>query len=166
MKVIFLDFDGVLNSSDNQAAMGYEKKTENTEIIYGFTMDEYGVLFDERCVRWLSYIVGVTRSKFVISSTWRLMGLEKLKAMWKHRDLPGEVIGVTPWHLDTDKRGDQIKYWLQSNKVDSYCIIDDVNEMLDEQQEFFVKTDYEFGLTMDTSTKIVSILNKDSNNEN
>ncbi len=65
--------------------------------------------------------------------------------MWKHRNLPGEVIDITPdlgFNDDDSVRGNEIKSWLEKNIdiVETYCIIDDDEDMLSEQLNNFVKT--------------------------
>ncbi|WP_373776511.1 HAD domain-containing protein, partial [Porphyromonas loveana] len=83
-KVIFLDFDGVLNSGDNSRAISQllSDESEMQRIsIAGFE-------FDERCVRWLTYIINSTGAKIVISSSWRLnYTLEEMRAILAHFDL-------------------------------------------------------------------------------
>ena len=32
----------------------------------------------------------------VISSSWKMWGLDAMQRMWARRDLPGKVIGITP----------------------------------------------------------------------
>lgn len=77
MKVIFLDIDGVLN-------------------VIPQGRDEFGSKFHSHFENNLKHIIDNTGAKIVISSTWRMDGLEKMQAMWKARGLAGEVIDVTP----------------------------------------------------------------------
>lgn len=88
------------------------------------------------------------------------MGLEKLLDMWKTRNLPGEIIGITP-ELP-EKRGKEIAAWLSKypNPVERYVIIDDDTDMLEDQMANFVKTDPMFGLTVDDCNKIIKILGR------
>ncbi|MGI6341858.1 MAG: HAD domain-containing protein [Bacteroidales bacterium] len=164
-KVIFLDFDGVLNSGDNSHVLN-RLAFDNPEIM---EPSIEGFEFDERCVRWLKYIINRTDAKIVISSSWRLdYKLEKLQTIWKEFNLPGEVIGYTPSNtvsfleeqdLTSDfERGKEILSWLTENKVDSYCIIDDDFDVLPDQ--VFVQTDPEFGLTYETAELVVEYLNR------
>lgn len=152
-KIIFLDIDGVLNVMSRE-------------------FDEYGQLFNPIFVNNLAYIIEKTNAKLVISSTWRYSGHNRMINMWKYRNLPGEIIDITPdLYKDVD-RGDEIKAWLEKNidKVDNYCIIDDDDDMLTEQLNNFVKTsgnidhpdcdDIGYGLTKICSEKVIEILNK------
>ncbi len=164
-KIIFLDFDGVLNSGDNSRAisqLSFDDPDKVNTSIAGFEIDE-------RCVRWLTYIINSTGAKIVVSSSWRLnYTLEEMRAIWKHFNLPGELIGYTPF-IDNEfaemfdgaeikpiERGKEIERWLDENKVDKYCIIDDDFDMLPTQ--VFVQTDPEFGLTYETAKLVVDYL--------
>lgn len=163
IKYFFCDFDGVLNSVDNSKVLGNLWHLDNNLK----SKDEYGKLFDERCVRWLDYIIRKTDCKIVISSTWRRSGLSAMKEMWKHRNLPGEIIDITPTYLEpwiygqfgheNQIRGAEIHQWLSENKYDTYCIVDDNNDMLPHQN--FVQTNPDIGLNFETSMKIIKILN-------
>lgn len=154
-KIIFLDIDGVLNVMSQE-------------------FDDYGQLFNPIFVNNLAYIIEKTNAKLVISSTWRYSGRKRMVDMWRHRNLPGEVIDVTPdlGFNDNIVRGDEIKAWLDKNidMVETYCIIDDDEDMLPEQMNNFVKTsgnsdhpdcdDIGYGLTKICSEKVIEILNK------
>lgn len=162
MKVLFLDIDGVLNSHDNLVSLSITKEIDG--------YDEFGQLFDDRCVRFLDWIVKQTKCKIVISSSWRYVGLQKMKDLWKKRNLPGEIIDITPIVKKTfdeenqrygyfDSRGEEIQKWLDNHKhqIISYCIVDDDSNMIVDQS--FVKVDGNFGLTYKTSSLIVDLLN-------
>lgn len=164
MKVIFLDFDGVLNV----IPQGH---------------DDFGGIFHPEFVENLGKILEETGAKLVISSTWRHMGLIKLNEMWKHRGYPGEIIGITPdlrWRTRPDKletneeeysRGDEIESWLNLHpEVTNYVILDDDNDMLKSQKNNFVRTfdninhpdsiDIGYGLTKICSKDAIRILNR------
>ena len=165
MKILFLDIDGVINSNDNDFAMCELWKIDNENK----SRDEFGTLFDERCVRWLKWIIEKTNCKIVLSSTWRCVGLNKIQLMWEMRDLPGEVISLTPTTVSTEiinlyaatnneaDRGYEIQEWLDNNDWSKYCIVDDDNDMLSSQN--FIRTDKKIGLDYKTSHSIVAVLN-------
>jgi hypothetical protein len=166
MKVIFLDIDGVINSYDNLYALNALYKLK-----LAVSRDEFGQLFDERCTRWLRYIIERTGAKIVISSTWRSAGLVKMQTMWQIRELAGEVIGCTPTYVDDyiinlhactnneADRGYEIQQWIEENKPERYCIIDDDRDMLGAQLPFFVRTDNRTGLDYKTAHQAIAILN-------
>ena len=61
-KIIFLDFDGVLNTEHYQNYLTHERKP---------WQDKHGALFDPEAVRQLKRIVDVTKADIVIESSWR-----------------------------------------------------------------------------------------------
>jgi hypothetical protein len=160
-KIIFLDIDGVLN-------------------VYCESRDEFGCVFHEHLVDNLRHIIEQTGAKIVISSTWRMDGLETMKRMWLKRGLPGEVIDITPTVVDVVERGTcefydlvdrgfEIQQWIDDNNVTNYCIIDDDNDMLPSQMCNFVRTSNNqdhhdcvdgYGLTRKCSERVIEILNK------
>lgn len=149
-KIIFLDIDGVLN-------------------VYCEGRDEFGCTFHKHFEDNLRWIIEQTRAKIVISSNWRMSGLSVMQEMWKHRELTGEVIDITP-KIVISKRGEEIQFWLDNNKVSNYVIIDDDTDMLDSQKNNFVQTsenkdhpdciDIGYGLTRKCAERVVEILNK------
>ena len=161
-KVIFLDIDGVLNPK------WWERKEK---------ADRFGCLFDAKTVANLAKIVEETEAEIVVSSSWKLMGLQTLQDMWKERKLPGNIIDITPNYMSDelllnagmsdsdidslDIRGIEIKGWLVLHGADvsNYVIIDDMDDILSEQQSHFVQTDPEFGITNDDVKKVVHLLN-------
>lgn len=161
IKVIFLDIDGVLN-------------------VIPQGRDKHGPGFHTHLVANLKHIVDETGAKIVISSTWRSGGLRELLDMWEHRKLPGQVIGITPFHASGEiqeryyepdaGRGYEIQEYLEDhNDILSYVIIDDDNDMLMHQQKNFVLTsknkdhpdciDIGYGLTKICAIKAIKILN-------
>jgi hypothetical protein len=132
--------------------------------------DEFGTRFCPLSVRYLNWIVESCDAKIVISSTWRMNGLEEMRRMWKERELPGEIIGVTPSMRNYDselsfeeraERGNEIKWYLDNHpEITNYVIIDDDNDMLPEQQEKFVQTFHQYGITNVVAQKCIEILSK------
>ena len=163
MKIIFLDFDGVLNVIPQER-------------------DKYGSIFHIEFIDNLKYIIDKTDAKIVISSSWRSDGMDVFQNMWKHRNYPGEIIGITPFSyfnedLEPDTnieivRGHEIKWWLDNtnDNIENYVILDDDTDMLDEQLNNFVKTsdnidhedciDIGYGLTKQCAEKAIQILTK------
>lgn len=165
-KIIFLDIDGVLNTK-----WWYSQMDRNTH------RDKYGYAFDPQAVANLRKIVEETGADIVISSSWKCMGLSQMEDMWKDRNLPGIIIGITPNSVsdellidaDIDSmelfhiRGEEIKEWLKKHgkRVCNYVIIDDMDNMLPGQQSHFVQTNPEMGITEDDAEKAIAILNKE-----
>ena len=151
--VIFLDIDGVLNLLHIDTGS-----------------DEYGQIFSEECVNAFRYLIDHTNAKIVISSTWKASGLSVMKEMWGKRNLPGEVIDITPNEVDIVERGvveyydevdrgTEIDQWMKDNNFHGkYVILDDVPDFTREQQSHYVKTNPKIGLTMDDVKKSIDIL--------
>ena len=160
MKVIFLDIDGVLN-------------------VYCQSRDKYGCNFHQHLIDNLQTLIDATDAKIVISSSWRVDGLDRMQSMWIDRKLPGTVIDITPDLYftysdargdDNYSRGDEIKLWLDNNPdITNYVILDDDNDMLPDQMDRFVQTNHNlkhpdcvdrgYGLTKICTDKAIKILN-------
>lgn len=153
MKVMFLDFDGVINS--HQSATFWHNKRDQSKWenemydSWHGTLKEY--IAHEFCPIALSNVEELCRRvphlKIVVSSTWRLgETVESLKKILSPTPLVAEkIIDVTPhfrWSNGDDaSRGHEIKDWLKRHpEVTHYVIVDDDNDMLEEQKENFVNT--------------------------
>lgn len=153
MRVIFLDFDGVLNPGKHAARLHKLWKQGKAK-----SRDEYGQLFNEHCVFLAEVLVDTTEAKVVISSTWRKrLSLEQLRDMFKVRGITIDIYDVTP-SLNTI-RGEEIECWLlEHDEVESYVIIDDNSDMLPEQKPHFIQCSSKTGLTLDLASKACSVL--------
>lgn len=118
MKVIFLDFDGVMDTSYYNFVVAREGKPHR---------DAYGLVFGPKCVDYPRSIIERTGANIVVSSTWKwFMTYKDILEMWKVRDLPGIVIGITPTNKDKG-RGYEIATWLDECEEEcQYVIIDDL----------------------------------------
>lgn len=162
MNYLFLDIDGVLNTGRYSDYLVENGLCET---------DEDGYLFDPEAVDWLQYIIERTEAKIVITSTWRLDG--DMQALWRNRDLAGEVIGVTPT-LRREKaigkmkflyghRGMEVEAWLQDHASEpfKYAIIDDEDDYLPHQAEHLVLTNPMTGITVDVAEKVIAPSQRD-----
>ena len=167
-KIIFLDFDGVLNTEHYQGLLMYQGKP---------WQDRHGAFFDPASVRQLQRIIDATHADIVVESSWKYLGLEAMQEMWEQRHLPGRVIDITPssvsdeWLLTADLsdidpamghcKGMEIASWLTDNaKSDTrYVIIDDEYVILDSQQPHFILTNPYAGITEEDADRAISTLN-------
>lgn len=155
MKVIFLDFDGVITTAKSR---------------YNLDKDKIDLL---------GQIIDATDAKIVISSSWRRNTLDDTKTYLStisHR-VPfifpylDKVVDVSDRMYSfklhrPDKhfrvhRGLEIHQYLDEHpEIKQYVILDDDMDMLLCQKDNFVKTNSVKGLSMKYVTKAISILNK------
>lgn len=167
MKVIFLDIDGVLNSErlmDRRLSEGIEYDCDE-ELYHNI---------DEIEVERLANFCEEYNVKIVLSSSWRCWNLEDTIEDLSHprykyiHPIIKYIVGVTPRlyvekpngvldHLD---RGCEIqKYLDMHNDIEEYIIIDDDSDMLEEQMNNFLQTDFSIGLQKSDYVEIKRILN-------
>jgi len=137
MIVVFLDFDGVLNSAD--------------------TMKQGVHLHPDFVVR-LCRLCRDHKVNIVVSSSWRFIHtIEEIRGFLRVTGMFGSermVIDKTPNLSGDSKRGDEIKAWLdEHDEVEGFIIIDDDSDMLAEQMPFFVQTSWESGFTEECCAK-------------
>jgi hypothetical protein len=173
MKIIFLDFDGVLN-------------------LIPQGRDKFGSIFHKHLVDNLALVIKNTNAKLVITSSGRFdtiesheknyniipktkleiynEGLNFCEKLWNYRKYPGNILSITPYI--NGERGKEIQKWLDNHKeITQYVIIDDDNgDMLPNQLIHLVQTsgnsnhidcvDIGYGLTKICAEKAIKILNK------
>jgi len=149
-KYIFLDFDGVLNTPKGK--------------------------FDQKTIDNLRYLLERSDAKVIISSTWRLQGMEYMQQLWNELHLPGEVAGLTPscnsitfssvdgaeqWQGLHAEKGLEIAEWLRlnANEPYRYVILDDEDNILFTQKEHFVKVKGSKGFSKSEAMASLRILN-------
>lgn len=113
-RIIFLDFDGVLNNWD---WLGKQQEHLAEPIKH----------FDPECVTRLNAICERTKAKVILSTSWRLMfPHETLIWLLEHVGARVDVIGQTPRPRFSDNRWDEIFHWLTDTKYDGrYAVLDD-----------------------------------------
>lgn len=139
-KILFLDIDGVINSTRSLLAFGDlpDKLTE-------------AHLFDHCALGLVRKLCKETETKVVISSMWRLHATAKEFA--DVLELP--VIGLTP---EGNFRGEEIENWLAANRCDAFAIVDDIAQFYDYQSSHVVLTDSDEGLTYKNYRQLFEIL--------
>jgi histidinol phosphatase-like enzyme len=156
MKVIFLDFDGVLCNIESISA-GYKARTEPEQ-------DPYGPHDD--CVAALNRIIAETGAVIVVSSTWRkcMTPNARMRQTLSRWGVKGDMIGTTPV-LNRDeyaykRRGSEIQFWLNTVRtpVTSFVILDDDSDMAHLSHRL-VRTSMQDGLTETDADRAIAILN-------
>ena len=152
MKYLFIDIDGVVNST--AFFKRREELKEYKEL--SFPLDS----FDKDAISLLNYIIDNTDAKIVISSDWRFD--EDLIPCLKYHGLKYEIYGITPYDKHY-RRGIEIqKFLLNEKDVETYCIIDDIiNHLLPTQYDYIVHTSFSDGLTKELADKAIKILNNE-----
>lgn len=149
MKILFLDFDGVITT--------YQSK-------WKIDMDKIKIIND---------ICDKTDAKIVVSSSWRIgyRGVvHTFQEYLKQYFVKNEYVGLFKFNKFIDNiigltdsgscRGNEIKFYMNEHpEVDSYVIVDDDSDMLDEQLFNFVQTDTYEGITERDAKLCVDILN-------
>ena len=169
MKVIFLDIDGVLNTSETFKKRYFKYK--KTGII--------SLEIDEFRLKYLQELVVKTEAKIVLSSTWRMF-FQKMNGIIiplnsKAKEL---IVLFDKYHLniyditpvsETMWRETEIEEWLNNNEVDSFVILDDESKDLQKYVDNLVlvkdsKTEfnkYKNGLNKNHIKEAIEILNQE-----
>lgn len=145
MKALFLDIDGVLNSSRSCVAnRGYPMELD------GY----HRAMFDEVAIGLVRGLCKHAGISIVVSSAWRKT--HHWKEIGAALMLP--TVDATPSLLGC--RGNEIATWLHGHpEVTQYAILDDDDDMLPEQRPFFVKTDGDEGLSFANFRKLCALFN-------
>jgi len=150
MKIIFLDFDGVIST--------YEKKWR----------------IDMKKLELLKEIVDKTDAKIVVTSSWKRGFTEVddfIKSFYtnpRNKDLNNATI--FDWFANSiyditghnsSWRGDGIQIWIDKHneEIESYVILDDDSDFRDNQLFNFVQTDTYEGITSREVKLCIKILN-------
>lgn len=137
MKIIFLDYDGVVNNLVFQDINGEPN----------FNVPELDQVSDKQAVAWLNKICREFDAKIVVTSTWR--GRDDYAECLYRAGFSGKVIGRTTFEGGlAGHRGTQIKQWLEDNQeynnID-FIILDDDTDM-EPYMDKLIKTDTIRGL--------------------
>lgn len=149
MKVLFLDFDGVLNS-EQFIRMLYRQTKK------GGLAREFCPLASSNL---LHIMIEVPDCKIVVSSSWRIgSSVEELKnLLFENCDVPKDrVIDKTPY-LGTP-RGLEIQDWLNKHpEVTHFVIVDDDSDM-EHLKDKLVQTNNRHGLMLEEADRIIKVL--------
>jgi hypothetical protein len=139
MKVIFLDFDGVMNPEKNyQPDCNFSKAA----------VKNLNTLLDE-----------VPDAKIVVSSAWRHRGIMFVKEVLKKNGVTsGRVVGITDLKHETD-RGHHIERYVKDHSIETYVILDDRRDM-DSSLSHLVHVNPVVGLTEKNVEDAVKMLKK------
>jgi len=140
-KIVFLDFDGVLNSDQSVQQLGTRYR------------------FSPPSVAALNELLRQTDARIVITSSWRNNWTLIENASFLKRDgvLPNRVVGKTTT-LEKE-RGLEIDAWLRSAPypIISYVILDDRDDMVMHQARL-VQVNPQFGLNSAQARRAIELL--------
>jgi len=157
MKVVFLDFDGVLNSTAYDKVKARQDPSSELEPL---SIEWWAEGLDPVAVERLNGLLKRTGAGVVVSSSWRLDTYKGwLQRVLEMRGFKGKVIGTT-WRFVGYSRNYEIKRWLELTRqgcaVNRFVVIDDnVGANI---PGHFVHTDFSVGLTDRDVEKAVAIL--------
>ena len=119
MRVLFLDIDEVLNSTNHQGTdipwLERDSPAYDAQAIDAFH------------VKILNQITEATGALIVVSSSWRnAHPLNRLRQILRIAGVTGTVIGDTPIRVG-ERRYNEIQDWLDHVQPDAYVILDDVD---------------------------------------
>lgn len=143
-RILFLDCDGVVNSAK------YLNKLDRVKDLYIVDPDAAKLISDLVC--------SDERIKVVLSSSWRSHH-EALRVL-TNASIPIFDLCPEPIMGSRYMKGEVISYWLAHNedRVESYAIIDDNNDMLMQQQKRLVQTSFALGVQPQHIERIRRIL--------
>jgi len=151
VKVIFLDFDGVIRTLRST----YTHRTPTGA--------------DTEAVAALNEIIAKTEAQIVVSSSWRGDRLSPLRDFLNEWGVKGKVVGKTP-RLERREgsllvcapRGDEIQKWLDDYQeargpVESFVVLDD--EIVGGPvMNRLIQTEFNVGLTLEQAHKAIDLL--------
>ena len=151
MKIVFLDFDGVITTYDSKWNIDLNK------------------------LALLDKIIEQTNAKIVVTSSWKhgSKDVEDFKTRIYTRRCSKNVKDETPFGKFVNQiyditdgcgyRGDEVEKYLNNHKdeVESYVILDDDDDFKEEQLFNFVQTDTYEGITEREVKLCIGILNGD-----
>jgi hypothetical protein len=151
VKIVFLDFDGVLN---HRAWLRehWLRECPGEVIVSG------KLALDPAAIQRVNRILRKTGARVVVSSAWRLLhSLDELRELLALRGFHGQVIDATPY-IDEEPRGLEIRAWLDAHpEVTAFVALDDATDM-DPVRERWVQTTFEHGLQDEHVERAVALL--------
>lgn len=138
MKILFLDFDGVIKPLHEDFSR-------------------------EACSRVHNLLIKEPHLRIVVSSSWRAKGLQECRVILSGLGIdPIKVIDVTPGQPEhaLKTRDHHIKKWLRDHPAENFVILDDMAEMPDFIHKY-VLTNSSIGFTDKDAERALDILKQD-----
>lgn len=109
-KFIFLDIDGVLNSQNKIEKNKKYKHNQSNDI-------------DPILVKVLNKLIKESDCEIVISSSWRVLGIDLLNSIFEEVGICKSIYGLIGY--TRSDRGIDIKNYIYKNNIENYVVIDD-----------------------------------------
>ena len=149
MKIIFLDFDGVV-AINRSRSKPYQPGSPT---------------FDRESVSNLNRLIELTDARIVVTSSWRLDSDLPLQRLLDFEGVKGEVVGKTPYlGLGYHGRGAEIYAFLREDNfpIEQFVILDDdiENDIGDYFPNSLVRTDMAAGFDEIAFRKALGVMNR------
>lgn len=164
MKHLFLDIDGVLNSSVYFRSDYYKQTTagiSNAEVM----LIAHHHHLDPQTIELLNDLIDRSGAQVILSSTWRLRyDPQEMTKMMQGRGFKHQIAAYTPAIREKMSsqapRGKEISSFLNDlpEQSEQFVILDDRDDMLS-LKKHLVQTNVQCGLTTQDVTKALKILN-------
>lgn len=172
--LLFLDFDGVLNSvkwlKSRPSREQFASEMNISPEIFDHDRYIWGLRsIDPEAVAVLNRVVTQTQARVVVSSSWRTMyPLNRLQWMLRYQGFDHHLIGATPdgWEMraqggyaERAHRGQEITEWMKQLPKGlpvKWIVLDD--ELVPGHEDRLIQTDVEVGLTAELIPRIIETL--------
>lgn len=153
--IIFLDFDGVVNTIYYR----YYKRFKKYQMRYATSADK--IVNNRQAIQWLNELYDKYPYDIVVTSTWRLHSncIQILYNSGLNKKI--KIIGYTP-HLEGKTRGEEIKKWIEDNNYinfNNFIILDDDTDM-GNLDKHLIKCDPYLGFTIYEFNKCIDFFEK------
>ena len=154
-RIIFLDFDGVVNTIYYR----YYKRFKKYQMRYATSADK--IVNNRQAIQWLNELYDKYPYDIVVTSTWRLHSncIQILYNSGLNKKI--KIIGYTPY-LEGKIRGEEIKKWIEDNNYvnfNNFIILDDDTDMGD-LDNHLIKCDPYLGFTIYEFEKCIDFFKK------
>lgn len=164
--VVFLDFDGVLNTGEWRADASprvLERTGRRVAVAlgaeHGMPHDVSALLLDPAKVALVNRIVGETNATVVASTTWRVLvedPCRDLTTILQHAGATFAIESSTGRTFRTD-REDEIERWLRAHDWPPYVVLDDIPM----GRLVAIETADRTGLTLELAEQAIALLRRE-----
>lgn len=165
--VVFLDIDGVLNTSKNYYEWDSAMMASGKRVSFHIAPDDAFVelLFDKQLVQNFNVIIKKTDAKIVVSSSWRNLyqDFQVLVGILKRVGIEGEIIDRTPSYGrigGRGERGDEVAAWRNDNGHSGPFVCVDDDGDFHAVKKHLVQTDGRKGVTEEDAEAAVKVMTK------